>query len=257
MADRRRQTNKIGWPPNHDKAIKRESGSFCQWQLPQVQAYVYAEFLKAGQESVQPAISVGAFGLENGKALCVYLRHGRCPESTWEGKPGRPSRVKIVLKHFLKQWVGWQLPNNGRLSSKPRLSVQTETAVPDLPSACYNKWRGGVDKLLSIPGIEEAIKVVREHTWLRAEFEALMEAGEKGNLVVDGDSADEWLDKLAPGAGQKIAKLLSGQSSSIVLPTIQAWRYYTIIGEVRFNHFVTPVFAGSSKLARLPWHCTI
>lgn len=82
--------------------------------------------------------------------------------------------------------------------------------------------KGGVDKLLSIPGIEEAIKVVREHTWLRAEFEALMEAGEKGNLVVDGDSADEWLDKLAPGAGQKIAKLLSGQSSSIVLPTIQA-----------------------------------
>jgi hypothetical protein len=67
--------------------------------------------------------------------------------------------------------------------------------------------KGEVDKLLSIPGIGEAIEVVREQAWLRAQFEALIEAGEKDNLVVEGDSVDEWLEKLAPDAGPKIAEL--------------------------------------------------
>ena len=128
------------------------------------------------------------------------------------------------------------------------------------------------DRLLSIPGIEEAIELVKDHAWGRA-LDEVLEAGTKGemgdefrrllteetdnplanvdkffrNELVDSfvsETTDSWLEALAVEAGPKIAELwdLSGFAGERLVEMI-----YNPAAVAKGSYFSPLIFVAKTK----------
>jgi hypothetical protein len=130
------------------------------------------------------------------------------------------------------------------------------------------------DKLRLLPGISEAIDLVREHAFTRAIFEAI-EVGTNGKLgnkarnvinkdtitatddflgleVVESyinDTFDEWLELFAYKASSKIAELWSlSEAAGLYLPQLIYWSEYDLsLSEIDFPLLVFLMNAEGDK----------